>query len=167
MDKIIVGKKLKYLRNSKDLSMEQLKDFFNGKYNSKVSKSMISNRENGRYLISNKNLNLYVDFFDVPLSYFLNDNIPVVTNNYNVFDKSKIEKAILKALDTKTLSEFNETLQGKVYKNLYKDNKDLIIADINKHLNLLNFLGLMKMLNYAKDLSTHEDYKSKYKNNKD
>lgn len=54
MDKEIVGQKLKYLRKKEKYSMEKLANIFNDLYKSNISKSMISNWETGKYLISGK-----------------------------------------------------------------------------------------------------------------
>lgn len=184
MDKKLVGEKLKNLRVGKNLSMDKLKDEFNEKYGSSVSKSMISNWENGRHLISNKNLNLYVDYFDIPLSYFTNDNIepkpPKAVNLGNIFNRDKITKAIQKIPTIEKLN-YEEMLidllnDEEILIDIFNDKANLLdtinsdkelrfnlINEIVDCLEIMNISGLQKVLNYSKDISKINQYKSKGK----
>lgn len=143
MNKELVGKKLKYVRDLKNLSMDNLKDEFNNKYGSRVSKSMISNWENGRYLISNKNLNLYSKYFKVYTTYFLNDDIkPTEFNTQN-----ELYKKYFEGVDV----DFDFGEAGKNYRrSIRKDISDILF--------FLNIEGLKKVEEYANDLLNIDDY---------
>lgn len=159
MKKEIVGKKLKYIREKSGLSMDKLANEINNKYNSNISKSMISSWENGRYLISPINLNLYIDYFDVPVNYLIKDNI-------SVDDYEKIKKSNNSIYD-------NINRLGNKYKGIEKIKYDDNIADNIRreigddmfliHENL-NILGLLKILEYSEDIAKIEDYTLKYIN---
>lgn len=143
MNKELVGKKLKYVRDLKNLSMDNLKDEFNKNYGSRVSKSMISNWENGRYLISNKNLNLYSKYFKVYTTYFLYDDF--------------------KPSDYDTLNEsFNRFVGGSDIDYDYGESglfsRKSIRRDISDILYFLNIEGLKKVEDYANDLLNIDSY---------
>lgn len=143
MDKELVGKKLKYVRDLKNLSMDNLKDEFNNKYGSKVSKSMISNWENGRYLISNKNLNLYSKYFKVYTTYFLSDELK--PSDFN--EQNDLYNKYYENLDV----DFDFGEAGLNYRKSIRD-------DIFDILQFLNVAGLKKVKEYANDMSFIEDY---------
>lgn len=143
MNKELVGKKLKYVRDLKNLSMDNLKDEFNKNYGSRVSKSMISNWENGRYLISNKNLNLYSKYFKVYTTYFLSDLLrPSDFNKQNELYEKYYENIDF---------DFDFGESGLNYRKSIRD-------DIFDILQFLNVAGLKKVKEYANDMSFIEDY---------
>lgn len=160
MDKKIIGEKLKFLRILKNLSMDKLKDEFNEKYGSNVSKSMISNWENGRHLISNKNLNLYVKYFDIPLSYFTdNDILPSPYKLVNI-DSTKVAKSIEKFYENDELKNRKLLID---FVNSDKALKFNLVNEIVDCLEVMNTNGLQKVLNYSKDILKIEQYKSEDK----
>lgn len=147
MDKEIVGQKLKYLRRKEKYSMEKLANTFNDLYNSNISKSMISNWETGKYLISGKNLELYINYFQAPLTYF--------TKDYVKPKDFKIHKTIMKTA---------EDIVDKV--NFDKVNIDwlseehlsFVINELNSNLDKLNIDGLVKVSEYSKDIAKIDEY---------
>ncbi|WP_099320783.1 helix-turn-helix transcriptional regulator [Anaerococcus sp. Marseille-P3625] len=143
MNKLIVGKKLKYIRELNNLTMDKLKEEFNRNYGTSISKSMISNRENGHYLISNKNLNIYVQFFNAPLAYFTKDYVKA--EDYEAFKKQaeKIDSLLLK---------FN------IDDDFYSDYIHYAIHEINEYLEYLNADGVNKVLEFTKDIYKIDDY---------
>lgn len=145
MNKELIGEKLKYVRDLKKLSMDNLKDEFNKNYGSRVSKSMISNWENGRYLISNKNLNLYSRYFEVYSSYFLNDDVKPL----DFYTHNEIYKQYSKYTNLSFDYDFGE--EGLNYRKSIRN-------DIYNLLLLLNVNGLKKVKEYASDLLYIEDY---------
>lgn len=151
MDKEIVGQKLKYLRRKEKYSMEKLANTFNDLYNSNISKSMISNWETGKYLISGKNLELYINYFDAPLTYF--------TRDYVDPKDFKIHKSIMRIA---------EKFVDKANKNWTSEQHlSFVIDELNSNLDKLNIDGLLKVLEYSKDIAKIEDYVlNEYKNNK-
>lgn len=66
-----LSERLKYLRKSKKLTMEQLTDKLNEKYNSKINKSMISKWENGIGEPSLDSARILANFFETTLDYML------------------------------------------------------------------------------------------------
>ena len=157
MDKELVGKKLKFVREKNNLTMDELKDEFNKKYGSSVSKSMISNWENGRYLISNKNLNLYVDYFEIPISFFTLDDRK---NN----DLERMKMANEWAHGLLSNPSFSDAVKkAAAYTPNFDDiynilSHDDIYNNICEYLDLMNLAGLDKVLNYCKDISKIESY---------
>lgn len=74
----MLGEKLKSLRTIRKLTMEQLSDKLNSKYNTRINKSMISKWENGVGEPSLENIRALASFFDVTLDYLLGiDNVCV------------------------------------------------------------------------------------------
>ena len=63
--------KIKQLRNSKKLSMDQLATEFANRYDSKISKSSISRWENGQAKPDIDDASLYADYFGVTLDSLL------------------------------------------------------------------------------------------------
>lgn len=143
MNKELVGKKLKYVRDLKNLSMDNLKDEFNNKFGSRVSKSMISNWENGKYLISNKNLNLYSKYFRVYTTYFLYDDIKP-----SDFDtQNELYNRFVGGSDI----DYDYGESGFIYRKSIRE-------DISDILFFLNIEGLKKVEDYANDLLNIDSY---------
>lgn len=65
------GKKLKDLRNSKDLTMDALIEQLNKNYNLNITKSMMSRWENNLSEPSNKFIAAYAKFFNIDLNYLV------------------------------------------------------------------------------------------------
>ena len=65
------GKKLKDLRNSKDLTMDALVEQLNKNYNLNITKSMMSRWENNLSEPSNKFIAAYAKFFNIDLNYLV------------------------------------------------------------------------------------------------
>lgn len=163
MDKELIGKKLKFVREKNNLTMDELKDEFNKKYGSSVSKSMISNWENGRYLISNKNLSLYTSLFDIPLHFFALDEID--PNQYDrVMKNYKWAKKVTSKVDiSKLIENFNEIQNPKIatdmlLKSLYEIDGNMIKNYIDDNINKLNANGLIKVLLYTDDIIKLDEY---------
>lgn len=78
-----LGFKLKELRKSHQLTMEQLTDRVNKKYNSKINKGMISKWENDLGDPSLDNMRILSDFYKVSLDYLLGigEHQPTVSEN--------------------------------------------------------------------------------------
>ncbi|WP_295884869.1 helix-turn-helix transcriptional regulator [uncultured Anaerococcus sp.] len=156
MDQKILGKKLKYLRNKSNLSMDKLASNFNNEYGSSISKSMISSWENGRYLISPKNLSIYYQYFRVPPYYFtVDDIIP------EDFDKLKLGnyedyKHILLDSDLEDYDDYIDIYFDE--KSRDEESKEMIKSDIDFYLNKLNIDGYNKILSYTQDISRINQY---------
>lgn len=78
-----LGFKLKELRKSHQLTMEQLTDRVNKKYDSKINKGMISKWENDLGDPSLDNMRILSDFYRVSLDYLLGigEDQPTVSEN--------------------------------------------------------------------------------------
>ncbi|MDU2565510.1 MAG: helix-turn-helix transcriptional regulator [Anaerococcus sp.] len=156
MDQEILGKKLKYLRNKSNLSMDKLASNFNNEYGSSISKSMISSWENGRYLISPKNLKLYYQYFKVPPYFLTIDDIPPED-----FDKLKLGnyEDYKQMIINFALDDYDDYL-NIYYDEKFKDeeSKEIIKDEIDFYLNKLNIEGYNKILNYAEDISRINQY---------
>ena len=70
-----LGNKLRTLRESESLTMEELANKFNDKFNATVGKSMISRWESGKTIPLNTYLTYYAKYFNVTLDYLLGINI--------------------------------------------------------------------------------------------
>lgn len=68
--------KIKQLRNSKNMSLEQLSVEFSRKYDSKISKSSISRWENNQAKPDIDDANIYADFFSVSLDWLMDRQTP-------------------------------------------------------------------------------------------
>lgn len=66
-----VGERIKKLRKDKDLTLEELANIFNNKYNSKVTKQFLSMLENGRRQLSINMATKYVEYFNTSYDYIL------------------------------------------------------------------------------------------------
>lgn len=75
-----LGDKLKYLRKDKNLTMEELCNIFNEKYNATINKSMISRWEANKTTPLNTYLTYYAKYFNVTLDYLLDIHIDNPTN---------------------------------------------------------------------------------------
>lgn len=170
MDKEIVGKKLKFIREINDLTMDELKDKFNKKYGSSVSKSMISNWENGRYLISNKNLSLYTSLFDIPLHYFALDEIDTSQYDRVMKDYMWTKKLTSKVDFSKVIENFQEMQNPKIatdklLKAISKIDDNIIKNYIDDNINKLNSNGLVKVLLYTNDIIKLDEYRIRHDDN--
>lgn len=152
MEKQIIGKKIKFIRESNGFSMDKLKDEFNLKFKTSISKSMISNWENGKYMPMIGNLQMYCDYFDVPITYFFDDNIE--PNDLEelkfITDTKDKSKLILNA------DNFSKNWKSKALRNEVNDE----IFFIHEKLNLL---GLLRVLQYSEDISKVKEYQIKDK----
>lgn len=141
-----IGEKLKKIRLDNNMSMDKLAKSFNNKYDSKVSKSMISNWENNKNVISAKNLSLYADYFDIPMSYILNKDRE--TLDFKLLKRIyEVSKKYSKYYKMKSIKNSENEINKEVYKN-----------DINKMIDKLNILGLQKVGIYCEDLLKINDY---------
>lgn len=77
------NERIKELRLSYSLTLEQLSEIFNNKYNSRLSKSLLSKIENNKKPVTNKLASLYVDYFKIGYDYiFLGKETPKI-NTFN------------------------------------------------------------------------------------
>ncbi len=83
-----LGRKLKDLRKSRNLTMEQLADKMNTKYNTKINKGMLSKWENNLGEPSLENMRILANFYQVSLDFLLD----IETQN---MDKTKKLKEII------------------------------------------------------------------------
>lgn len=156
MDRKILGEKLKYLRTKDNLSMDQLANNFNDEYGSSISKSMISSWENGRYLISPKNLNIYNNYFKVPPFYFSVDYIK--SEDFESLRVGDYEKYKDRIIDN-DFGEFDDYLETYFdEKNIDEDSKNIIKDDIDFLMTRLNLNGYRKVLSYVKDIAKINKY---------
>lgn len=156
MDQKILGKKLKYLRNKYSLSMDKLANELNEEYGSNISKSMISSWENGRYLISPKNLNLYYLYFKVPPFYFSVDTFS--PEDYDSLKSGDEEQYMDKILGYR-FEDYDDYLDTYFDdKNKDQDSKEMIKDDIDFLMSKFNISGYKKILEYVKDISKINKY---------
>lgn len=155
MDKIIVGKKLKYAREKNNLTMDELKDEFNNLYGASISKSMISSWENGNHLISNKNLDLYTQYFNILSEYFMSDNIKPDEYEKIKRKKEKFDYAedIVNDFYRSNYSNYNLNSSDKRIKSIFEE-------VINKSIKKLNIKGLERVAEYINDISKINIYLS-------
>jgi repressor LexA len=69
------GDKLKSLRMGRKLSLDGMVDQLKEKYETNISKSMLSRYENNKADVTLDNVRMLTDFFNVPDDYFVKDNI--------------------------------------------------------------------------------------------
>lgn len=111
-----LGDKLKYLRQSKGLTIQELsKDLFKDS----DRRCAISNYENDKITPNAKTLKLYCTFFEVPLEYFYNTDLetPVTKQDIEVMQKQLIHK-INNILSELSIDNLN--IIYKVAKGLFK-----------------------------------------------
>lgn len=111
-----LGDKLKYLRQSKGLTIQELSgDLFRDS----DRRCAISNYENNKIKPNAKTLKKYCTFFDVPLEYFYNSNLdtPVTTHEVENIQKQLIHK-INNILSELSIDNLN--IIYKVAKGLFK-----------------------------------------------
>lgn len=75
------GMNLNNLRDKHKLSMDELSERLNKKYDTKISKSTISRWENGTAIPKITYVNLLADYFNVPSSELINDSGVTMENN--------------------------------------------------------------------------------------
>lgn len=79
------GRKLKEIRQQKHLSMDALAKNLNKKYNTKISKSMISHWENGQTDPSISYVRILMDYFNKGYEYFI--DVPKPKNIHPISDR--------------------------------------------------------------------------------
>ncbi|MGM9913771.1 MAG: helix-turn-helix domain-containing protein [Lactobacillus crispatus] len=91
------GEKLKAIRTKNHLSMDDLAKELNKKFNTKISKSMISRWESNQTDPSITNVKYLMKFFGVDYSYFVEDTDNVYTNKlYQPSNAHPLSKNIVK-----------------------------------------------------------------------
>lgn len=109
-----LGCKLKDLRKSHNLTMEQLADKINTKYDTKINKGMLSKWENNLGEPSLENMRVLSNFYNVSLDYLLNiENKQIHIDNTN--NKLNFGDKIREARKSKKLTQrqFAELIDAK------------------------------------------------------
>lgn len=103
------GKKLREIRKQHHLTMDELANELNKKFNTKISKSMISRWETGQTDPSITNVKYLMQLFNVGYSYFIDDNPDKAPTNIQPISRNVIKVPIIGsiAMGTPILAEQN------------------------------------------------------------
>ena len=103
------GKKLREIRKQHHLTMDELANELNRKFNTKISKSMISRWETGQTDPSITNVKYLMQLFNVGYSYFIDDNPDKAPTNIQPISRNVIKVPIIGsiAMGTPILAEQN------------------------------------------------------------
>lgn len=137
------GQKLNYLRKSHKLSLDDLVKQLKDRYETNISKSMISRYENDKSDVTLENVRIFTDFFDVPQDYFIKDNkkldnsgLPKLSIKEEHDIGKQLEK-ILKNMDDGTALAFDG-------EPMDDETKDFVRAAIESNLHLTKQLAKKK-----------------------
>ena len=119
-----LGSKLKDLRTSHNLTMEQLADKLNARYNSKINKGMLSKWENNLGEPSLENMRILANFYKVSLDFLLN----IETQNTERMLENR-KKELKPSIDDTTIkldknSSVNNEVFGQRLKQLLQEKNE-------------------------------------------
>ncbi|MER2168999.1 MAG: helix-turn-helix transcriptional regulator [Psychrobacillus psychrodurans] len=141
----IFGERLKELRGK--TSIDDLVGKLNSKYDSSISKSMISRYENGQAEPKMDTVRIIADYFKVSADYLVgisNTPNPVYAPELTAKDERDIQKElekIIKGLDTKgSYAAFD----GEVLDDMDQEDRELLIAALESSLILAKRLSKQK-----------------------
>lgn len=117
-----LGSKLKDLRTSHSLTMEQLADKLNARYNSKINKGMLSKWENNLGEPSLENMRILANFYKVSLDFLLN----IETQNTERMLKNR-KKELKSSIDDTTIKlDKNSSVNKEVLGQLLKQRREAL-----------------------------------------
>ncbi|WP_064590661.1 helix-turn-helix domain-containing protein [Streptobacillus moniliformis] len=148
-----VGKRLKDLREKRNLTGEELSTEINNKFNAKFSRSSISRWESGTKNISKENLNYYANFFNVTMDWLINGESGNYKDNhttdrteekefYLIEHNNKVIKFFISELDENEIKELKESKKGLLAFNNKISEKDMsLLESVLTEMYLKNKLG--------------------------
>lgn len=139
------GQKLRYLRQQKQLSIDDMIRQLKERYETNISKSMISRYENDKADVSLENVRIFTDFFDVPQDYFIKDNVePKVVSDLNKKDERDIAKELEKLIDGLSSNSGYAAFDGSTADEMDPEDKELLISSLENSLKLAKRLSKQK-----------------------
>lgn len=143
----MINEKFKYLRLKSNLTMDKMAEKMNSTLGTKISKSMISSWENGRYSPSLETIENYSSFFDINIFYFINNGIDTELDTlfYNDEDSDFTKKEDIALKKEKEQKYFREIIE--------------------KNLNDMNAESLYKTAEYIIDIRRLQEYLEKDEKN--
>lgn len=140
------GERLKELRTKRKLSISELSAELNNKYESTISKSMISRYENGQADPKMENVRIIADYFQVSADYLLG-----ISNNKEKFepeltekDERDIQKELQRMIDGLSSNSGYAAFDGHTFDDLDEEDKELLIASLENSLRIAKKLAKQK-----------------------
>lgn len=141
-----LGYKLRELRKSHQLTMEQLTEKVNKKYNSKINKGMVSKWENNLGEPSLESMRILSDFYKVSLDYLLgiNDDQITITENerllldtYNRLNDLGQHEAIKRISELTVIPKYTNFLDEYEFETIAAHADELTEEENNKNLAMI------------------------------
>ena len=129
--------RIKSLRDSKKLTMEQLSAVFAEKYDATISKSSISRWEEGQADPDTDHANIYADYFNVSLDWLTNgkektDNDVIELTAKDERDIQKELQKMIQGLGSNSYAAFG----GETLDDMDQEDRELLIASLENSLRL-------------------------------
>lgn len=140
----VFGERLKELRGN--LSLEDLANKLNSRYETNISKSMLSRYENGADP-KMENVRVIADYFKVTADYLLginNDKIVPFNPQLNEKDEKDIQKELQKMIDGLEGKNGYAAFDGNTLEGLDEEDKELLISSLENSLRLAKRLAKQK-----------------------
>ncbi|TKC15709.1 helix-turn-helix domain-containing protein [Robertmurraya kyonggiensis] len=140
----VFGERLKELRGN--LSLEDLANKLNSKYETNISKSMLSRYENGADP-KMENVRVIADYFKVTADYLLginNDKVVPFNPQLNEKDEKDIQKELQKMIDGLEGKNGYAAFDGNTLEGLDEEDKELLISSLENSLRLAKRLAKQK-----------------------
>ncbi|MEQ6854436.1 helix-turn-helix transcriptional regulator [Lysinibacillus capsici] len=140
----VFEERIKKLRGS--LSIDELANKFNEKYQTKISKSMISRYENGLADPKMDVLRIYADYFNVSLDYLTGlSDVEEKPFNPELTEKDErdIQKELQKMIDGLNSGSF-AAFDGQTLDDMDDEDRELLIASLENSLRLAKRIAKQK-----------------------
>lgn len=149
-----LGCKLRELRKLNDLTMDQLTDKINKKYNSKINKGMISKWENSLGEPSLDSMRILSDFYKVSLDYLLgieeqqlaiSENERLLLDTYNKLNDLGKHEAIKRVAELTEIPKYFTIQKDYEFETIAAHADDLTEEENNENLAMIKeFMGKRK-----------------------
>lgn len=141
----VFGETLKKLRINKDLSIDELVNELNSKYETSISKSMISRYENGQADPKMENVRIIADYFKVSLDELIGlnpkkDSLPEL----NEKDEKDIQKELQKMIDGLNSNSGYAAFDGQTIDDLDEEDKELLLLSLENSLRIAKKIAKQK-----------------------
>lgn len=141
----VFGETLKKLRINKDLSIDELVNELNSKYETSISKSMISRYENGQADPKMENVRIIADYFKVSLDELIGlnpkkDSLPELNDK----DEKDIQKELQKMIDGLNSNSGYAAFDGQTIDDLDEEDKELLLLSLENSLRIAKKIAKQK-----------------------
>lgn len=143
----VFGRRLRELRNKRNLSIDDLVNQINKIYETSISKSMISRYENGQTDPKMENVRAIANFFKVSADFLLGiseSNSKPFEPELNDKDEKTIQKELQKMIDGLDGKNSYAAFDGGTIEDLDEEDRELLITSLEASLRLAKKLAKQK-----------------------